>query len=251
MLAVRPVGLRQQLPHSNLSYQALSPVGHAHRIEFCAKQFCSQECWEKASKKLWEGLTILPTIMAWSLRTVQSVCWWQSICSSQWLWARLCAAVAMVAVKILLNFFKLNLFCLRMKDLDVLIDVSWFHFDRPIRKHFDIYCPTYFIIEMCQYFWCCLCLCVYQIHFPRCETLVLRRTISFHFLHFFTFSALWGNLPNSCNVLNISTFSFRFKPNYLNKESVSSWVQQCVNCALELEILFSLIFTVFASFKSK
>lgn len=37
---------------------------------------------------------------------------------------RLCAPVAMVAVEILLHFFKLYSFCLRMKDLDVLIDFS-------------------------------------------------------------------------------------------------------------------------------
>lgn len=178
------VGLRQQLPLSNLSYQALSPVGHAHRIEFCAEQFCSQECWEKTSKKLPEGLTICPTIVIWSLKAVQSVCWLQSICASLWSWASLCAAVAMVAVKILLNFFKTWFFCLRMKDLDVLIDFSWFHSDRPIRKNFDVYCATCFITELCLYFWCYLmCVCLLNT-FPMLWGTWAK---DIHFLHFWRY----------------------------------------------------------------
>lgn len=111
-----------------------------------------------------------------------------------------------------------------MKDLDVLIDFSWFHFHRPIRiltyTVLLVLSPTVSVFLVLLTFVCILNT------FPMLRGTWAKEIYFLDFWRYFlTFAALWGN---SHNMLNISTSSFRLKPNYLNKESVSNRVQQFV-----------------------
>lgn len=90
--------------------------------------------------------------------------------------------VAMVAVKFLLHFFKLHSFCFRMKDLDVLIDFSWFHFDRPIKEFWHILCYLFYHWAVSVFLVLLMFVCISNT-FP---TLWGTWTKEIHFLNF------WG-----------------------------------------------------------